>query len=50
LIADTDGDGVADGIDAFPRDPLRSVEPAGDANDVIAPQIFLDQPSIAIPL
>ena len=28
--ADTDGDGVVDGLDAFPRDPSESTDTDGD--------------------
>jgi hypothetical protein len=46
--SDTDGDGVADGQDAFPLDPTRSTVPSSDPGDHTAPTILLDEPLDAI--
>jgi len=50
FLADTDGDGVADGLDAYPLDPGRSSLPAVDPADHSPPVIILDEPSEATPL
>ncbi len=45
FLADTDGDGVPDGQDAYPLDPGRSAVPAVDPADHSPPIITLDEPS-----
>jgi hypothetical protein len=47
---DTDGDGVADPLDAFPLDPARSQPPSPTPGDTTPPDIFLDEPPAATPL
>ena len=47
--ADTDGDGVEDGLDEFPLDPNMSVRPTNGA-DANAPIINLEQPPQAVAL
>jgi len=47
LRPDTDGDGVADNLDAFPNDPLRSAL-GSDISDTTAPVITLSLPSSAV--
>jgi Bacterial TSP3 repeat len=49
-LADSDGDGVPDGQDAFPLDPTRSVWPSPDPDDHTPPTITLLSPSGATPL
>jgi endonuclease I len=48
IRADTDGDGVADGEDAFPLDPTRWLPPATDPNDHTPPEITLLTPADAV--
>ncbi len=50
FVADTDGDGVPDNLDAFPLDPTRSSAPSGTTGDVTPPQIVLTAPEGAVPL
>jgi len=45
--ADSDGDGVNDNLDAYPLDPDRTAEPAGNPSDVTAPIIQLMTPDNA---
>jgi hypothetical protein len=45
--ADTDGDGVADGTDKFPHDPLMSSLPS-NSSDTTAPVITLTAPWFAV--
>lgn len=49
FTADTDGDGVPDGADAFPTDPTRSSVPAPTPGDTTPPVITLTQPTGARP-
>ncbi len=44
FLADTDGDGVPDGLDAFPLDPGRWSVPGVDPADHSPPIITLDEP------
>ena len=48
LLADTDGDGVPDGLDAFPLDPSRS-SLTNTAGDTTPPAIVLLNPPGAVP-
>jgi hypothetical protein len=45
FLADTDGDGVPDGQDAFPLDPTRWQAPTADPNDHTAPVVTLTKPA-----
>ena len=44
FVADTDGDTVLDGADAFPLDPTRSTAPAPTPGDTTPPTITLTAP------
>lgn len=44
LDADTDNDGVPDGLDPFPLDPTRWLAPSPDAGDTTPPSINLIEP------
>jgi hypothetical protein len=46
---DTDGDGVPDGLDAYPLDPTLSSDQS-DATDHTPPTITLTRPANAVPL
>jgi len=48
FIADTDGDGHADGADAFPIDPTRWQAPAPTPGDTTPPVITLAEPTNAV--
>ena len=48
LLADSDGDGVPDNMDAFPLDPSRSSLTLPDPGDTTPPTVTLDSPSNAI--
>jgi len=47
FLVDSDGDGIWDGLDAFPLDASRSSVPGSNPNDHTPPAIFLDEPSSA---
>ena len=48
FLADTDGDGVPDNLDAFPLDPTRWQAPTPDPNDHTPPVITLIEPADAV--
>jgi len=48
FLADTDGDGRSDGLDAYPLDPSRWEAPLPDPNDTTPPVITLDEPTNAV--
>ena len=47
-LADTDGDGIDDGIDDFPLDPTKDSIGNSNSSDTSAPSIFLRKPPEAI--
>ncbi len=49
LTADSDGDGDADNLDAYPLDPERTSFTPGGAGDTTAPLITLLEPTDAVP-
>ncbi len=50
FCADPDGDGVHDGLDAFPLDPMRSEHPTPNPSDATPPVITLTEPTSATPV
>ena len=42
--ADSDGDSVSDGADAFPLDPTRSMAPSSNPSDTTPPLVTLKAP------
>ena len=48
FLADTDGDGRSDGLDAYPLDPSRWEAPQPDPNDTTPPVITLEEPTNAV--
>ncbi len=48
LLWDSDGDGVGDGSDVFPLDPMRSAFPSTSTTDQTGPLVALEAPSNAV--
>ena len=49
MQADSDDEGVLDGIDAYPLDPTRTQAPGPVVGDTLAPQIFVTAPISLVP-